>query len=77
MQDTGFSEHLPVGRGLFAVNTVDEAAAAIDAISARYDDHSRWAREIACEHLEATRVLARFLEEIGITPRAPARSAAR
>ena len=28
MQDTGFSRHLPCGRGLFAVRTVEEAAAA-------------------------------------------------
>ena len=37
MQDTGFGEHLPVGRGLFAVKNVDEAAAAIESITANYD----------------------------------------
>ena len=67
MQDTGFSEHLPVGRGLFAVNTVEEAATAIDEIETRYDAHCRWAREIAKEHLEATRVLRQFLDEIGVS----------
>lgn len=66
MQDTGFSEHLPVGRGLFAVDTVEQAAAAIEAIEADYDRHSRWAREIAEEHLESTKVLLRVLDGIGI-----------
>ena len=67
MQDTGFSAHLPCGRGLFAVRNVQEAATAIREIQGDYDRHSRWAREIASEHLEATRVLADFLEDTGIT----------
>ena len=29
-QDTGFSDYLPCGRGLFAFRTTDEAAAALD-----------------------------------------------
>ena len=66
MQDTGFSQHLPIGRGLFAVNTVEEAAAAIDEIEGDYDAHSRAAREIAEEHLEATKVLGRMLNELGV-----------
>jgi hypothetical protein len=70
MQETGFSEHLPVGRGLFAVGTVEEAAAAIDAINERFDDHRRWAREIAEEHLSARTVLGHFLDELGVGTRA-------
>ena len=66
MQDTGFGEHLPVGRGLFAVKTVDEAIAAIDTIAADYSNHSRWAREIAADCLESVKVLAHFLGELGI-----------
>jgi hypothetical protein len=66
MQDTGFSEHLPCGQGLFAVHTVDEAATAIEAIAVDYERHSRWARDVALEHLEATRVVGRFLHELGI-----------
>lgn len=66
LQDTGFSGHLPCGRGLFAFRDVDEAAAAIDAIQSDYERHSRWAREIAQEHLAADKVLARFLNEIGM-----------
>jgi hypothetical protein len=66
MQETGFSAHLPCGRGLFAVCNVEEAADAIRQIEADYETHSRAAREIAMEHLEASRVLPRILAEIGL-----------
>src|SRR4029077_1876229 len=33
MQETGFSRHLPCGRGLFAVRSVEDAAAAIDTVT--------------------------------------------
>ncbi len=66
LQDTGFSDHLPCGRGLFAVQTVDEAAAAIKVITRQYKQHAQWAREIAMEYLDATKVLRRFLGELGL-----------
>ncbi len=66
MQDTGFSSHLPCGRGLFAVRDVDEAAEAIARIDADYDEHARGAREIAEEFLSATKVLRALLAELGI-----------
>jgi hypothetical protein len=66
MQDTGFSAHLPCGRGLFAFRTVDEAAAAIDAIQTDYDRQSKWARAMAMEYLAAEKVLATFLRQIGL-----------
>src|SRR6185295_6230811 len=59
MQDTGFSRHLPCGLGLFAVRTMEEAAAAFDSIESQYPRHSRAAREIAHEHLEASKVLSK------------------
>lgn len=65
MQETGFSAHLPCGEGLFAVRTVDEAVAAIEAIESDYQRHASAAREIAVEHLGADRVLGRFLAELG------------
>jgi hypothetical protein len=66
LQETGFSEHLPCGRGLFSVRSVDEAAAALEAINGNYDQHARWAREVAREHLDARVVLARLLRELGL-----------
>jgi len=66
MQDTGFSAHLPCGQGLFAVQTVDEAAAAINEIHTNYERHSKWARDIAIEYLDTSKILSRFLDELGI-----------
>jgi hypothetical protein len=66
MQDTGFSAHLPCGQGLFAVHTVDEAAAAINEIHTDYERHSKWACDIAIEYLDTSKILSRFLGELGI-----------
>jgi hypothetical protein len=66
MQDTGFSQHLPCGRGLFAVRTVEEAAAALSEIYGNYQCHSTWARDVAAEHLATTKVLRQFLADIGV-----------
>ena len=66
LQDTGFSAHLPCGRGLFAVRNVEEAADAINEIESDYESHSRWAREIAAEHLDARKILGGLLKNLGI-----------
>ena len=65
-QETGFSRHLPCGEGLFAVSDLDEAGAALDEIAADPQRHSKAAVEIAEEYLSAERVLARFLEGVGL-----------
>jgi hypothetical protein len=67
VQDTGFSAYLPCGRGLFAVTTVDEAAAALETIESDYLTHARAAREIAAEYFSAPTILARFLRELGVS----------
>jgi hypothetical protein len=66
LQETGFSRHLPCGRGLFAVRTVEEAAAAIDEVDGDWERHARWARELACEYLDARKVLGGMLQELGL-----------
>lgn len=66
LQDTGFSKHLPCGQGLFAVNTAEEAAEAIQEIESNYERHSKAARAIACEYLDATKVMKQLLDELGI-----------
>jgi glycosyltransferase involved in cell wall biosynthesis len=57
-QDTAFGKFVPTGRGLFAVNTPEEAAAAVDEINRDYADHARGARAIAAEFFDSDRVLA-------------------
>jgi hypothetical protein len=66
LQDTGFSEQLPCGRGLFAVRTADEAASALEEISGNYEYHAKGARDLAAESLDAPKVLGRLLQELGI-----------
>lgn len=62
VQDTGFSDDLPCGEGLFAFTTIDDAAAAIEEIQRDYARHCRSARRVAEEHLDAARVITRVLD---------------
>jgi hypothetical protein len=64
LQETGFSEHLPCGIGLFAVANVDEAVEAIDQIENNWHKHSKAAREIAMEYLDVKVILKKMLNEL-------------
>ncbi|HUF08256.1 MAG TPA: hypothetical protein VMO47_02970 [Rhodothermales bacterium] len=61
LQDTGFSEILPVGSGLLVFSNLDEAAAGIDAVAANYAAHSKAAREVARTCFDSDVVLAELL----------------
>jgi hypothetical protein len=63
VQDTGFGDVLPVGEGILAFTTPDEAAVGIKAVERDYDLHSRAARAIAEEWFDSDAVLGRLLEE--------------
>src|SRR6266446_9614072 len=58
LQDTGWSNVYPTGRGLFVFRTMDEALAGIDAINADYAAQSRAARQLAGQMFDARNVLA-------------------
>src|SRR5262249_28666387 len=62
LQDTGFSEVLPTGEGLFAFQCMEEALAALDAVESDYLRHSRKAREIAEDYLAADKIMAGLIE---------------
>ncbi len=64
LQDTGFSEHLPCGQGLFAVQSAEEAAWAIGEIESAYGKHARSAREIAMDYFECGKVMRKFLDDL-------------
>lgn len=64
-QDTGFSNILPTGEGLFGFSTMDEAISASDAINSDYRRHCFAARAIAEEYFEAEKVASRLLSDIG------------
>jgi hypothetical protein len=65
VQDTAFSRNLPVGDGLIAFRTLDEAVDGARAIAACYQAHATAARRIAEENFDSDRVLARLLDESG------------
>ena len=65
-QDTGFGNILPTGEGLFAFTTLDEALAAIEAVSQDYVRHAAAAYQIAQEFFAAERVLGNVLRQIGL-----------
>ena len=62
VQDTGWSDYLPTGEGLFAFRNAAEAAAAIDAIERDYPRHQEAARELARSRFESNIVLADLLD---------------
>lgn len=66
LQDSGISEHLPCGEGLFAVRNVEEAAEAIDQINSDYNRHSCAARELAEQFFSPEKVAGEFLAKIGL-----------
>jgi hypothetical protein len=68
VQDTGFSKNFPVGAGLVAFRTLDEAVEGVERIGRDYDRHCRAARAIAEKYFDSDRVLSRLLDEVGVTP---------
>ncbi|MDQ3957939.1 MAG: hypothetical protein M3273_06405, partial [Actinomycetota bacterium] len=62
LQDTGFSEHLPVGEGVLAFTSLEEAEDAVRTASAAPSRHGRAAREIARQHFDGRRIVASLLE---------------
>ena len=64
--ETGASNILPTGCGLFGFETMDEIVAALEQINADYSRHSRGAAEIAREYFEAEKVLSKLLVEAGV-----------
>jgi hypothetical protein len=63
VQNTGFDSVLPVGEGIVAFSTVEEAVAGVANVERDYARHARAAREIAVEYFDANRVLTQLLDE--------------
>jgi hypothetical protein len=66
VQDTGFSDNLPVGEGLLAFRDLEDAVAGAHSIGSDYERHRAAARALAEAHFDSDKVLTRFLEEAGI-----------
>ena len=61
VQNTGPSTFLPSGEGMFRFSTLEEAADALAAVNADYEQHCRAAREIVEAYFDARQVLERIL----------------
>ena len=64
VQDTGFSRNYPLGEGLVAFRTLDEAVAGAVRIARDYENHCRAARAIAEDYFDSDRVLGQLVDEV-------------
>lgn len=65
-QETGFSNILPTGEGLFGFSTMDDILVAVDRVNSDYDRHCRAAEDIARTHFDSDVVLRRLLDDMGL-----------
>lgn len=67
VQDTGFTSIYPVGEGLFAFTTFEDAVQAARHIERDYEDHCLAARRLAEFWFDSNRVLDEFLVKAGVS----------
>jgi hypothetical protein len=65
-QETGFSEALPVGAGLFAWETAGELDQALEELARDYEGNRHAARALAEEIFDSDVVLGRLLSRVGV-----------
>jgi hypothetical protein len=65
-QDTGFGAFLPVGAGLLAFRSLEEAADAVARVRRDYGAHAAAARRLAEAHFDARRVLGSLLRDLEV-----------
>jgi hypothetical protein len=65
-QETGFSNVLPTGEGLFGFSKMDDIVAAVESIRKDYERHRRAAAEVAREYFSYEVVLKKMLNELGV-----------
>jgi hypothetical protein len=66
VQDTGFSEIIPVGEGVLAFTKLEDAVSAIETVEGDYVHHQQMARELASAHFASDIVLGDLLKRIGL-----------
>jgi hypothetical protein len=63
-RDTGIGHLYPTGEGLLTFQTLEEAAAGVEAINRDYARHCRAARDVAAEYFDSDKVLATLLADL-------------
>jgi hypothetical protein len=66
VEDTGFSRIYPTGEGLLAFRTLEQAAAALEAVDVDYPRHCEAARALAERFFRAETVLEKLLHDAGL-----------
>ena len=66
VEDTGFSRVYPAGEGIFAFRSIEDAAAAIEAIERDYRRQCEAARASAERFFRAETVLEKLLRDAGL-----------
>jgi len=66
VQETGFSEFIHTGRGLFSFNNLSEAIAAIEEVNRNYSIHCKSAKAIVEEYFRSDKVLTSLLHNCNI-----------
>jgi hypothetical protein len=61
-EDTGFSDHIPVGEGLLTFRNISQAVDGVNEIDSNYARHMKAARELAEEYLDSRRILQDMLD---------------
>jgi hypothetical protein len=64
-QETGFSQFLPTGEGLFRFKTAEDVLAGVEELNRDYPRHSRAARQLAEVYFNSDIVLSRLLDALG------------
>jgi len=64
VQDTGWTDYIPTGEGLFAFDDVQQAAEAINAVESNYAGHCQAARALAENEFDSDLVIADMLNQI-------------
>ncbi len=64
LQETGFSDHIETGRGLFSFQSIEEVIESMAKINLDYSKHCADAREIAETFFNSDKVLAALLNEL-------------
>jgi GT2 family glycosyltransferase len=65
-QETGFSNILPTGQGLFAFSEMEEIVQALASIDSAYEHHRRAAAAVAQEYFRYDVVLSQLLADLGL-----------
>lgn len=64
LQNTGWDEYLPSGKGLLTFSNLEESVGAVNQVFSHYEQHSLAARNLAETYFDAKKVCADLMDEI-------------